>query len=55
VIRQLRLSTGAVETIPAVAPDGGDVAMPLREAFDYALAPAELFRHVIEVRPLHSE
>ena len=24
--------TGEAETIPAVAPDGGDVAMPLREA-----------------------
>ncbi|MFF7945044.1 alpha/beta hydrolase [Nocardia gamkensis] len=33
--RQRRLSTGFVETIPAVAPDGGDVAMPLREAFEY--------------------
>jgi uncharacterized protein len=33
--RQRRLSTGAVEKIPAVAPDGGDVAMPLREAFEY--------------------
>jgi len=29
------LETGVVETIPAVAPDGGDVAMPLREAFEY--------------------
>jgi uncharacterized protein len=27
--------TGEAETIPAVAPDGGDVAMPLREAYDY--------------------
>ncbi len=27
--------TGKAETIPAVAPDGGDVAMPLREAYDY--------------------
>lgn len=33
--RQRRLDTGAVETIPAVAADGGDVAMPLREAFEY--------------------
>jgi len=33
--RQRRLSTGDVETIPAVAADGGDVAMPLREAFEY--------------------
>ena len=23
------------ETIPAVAPDGGDVAMPLREAYEF--------------------
>jgi fermentation-respiration switch protein FrsA (DUF1100 family) len=27
--------TGEVETIPAVAPNGGDVAMPLREAYEY--------------------
>jgi uncharacterized protein len=27
--------TGVVETIPAVAADGGDVAMPLREAYEY--------------------
>jgi fermentation-respiration switch protein FrsA (DUF1100 family) len=27
--------SGVTETIPAVAPDGGDVAMPLREAYDY--------------------
>jgi uncharacterized protein len=27
--------TGAAETIPAVAPDGGDVAMPLREAYEF--------------------
>ena len=33
--RQRRLDTGVVETIPAVAADGGDVAMPLREAFEY--------------------
>jgi fermentation-respiration switch protein FrsA (DUF1100 family) len=26
---------GFAETIPAVAPDGGDVAMPVREAYDY--------------------
>src|SRR5262245_54790549 len=26
--------TGLAETIPAVAPDGGDVAMPLREAYE---------------------
>jgi uncharacterized protein len=30
---------GEVETIPAVAPDGGDVAMPLREAYDYYGTP----------------
>jgi fermentation-respiration switch protein FrsA (DUF1100 family) len=29
------LETGVVETIPAVAPDGGDVGMPLREAYDF--------------------
>ena len=28
-------ATGEVETIPAVGPDGGDVAMPLREAYDF--------------------
>ncbi|MFD0364421.1 alpha/beta hydrolase [Nocardia sp. GCM10030253] len=33
--RERRLSTGVVETIPAVAADDGDVAMPLREAFEY--------------------
>jgi fermentation-respiration switch protein FrsA (DUF1100 family) len=27
--------TGESETIPAVGPDGGDVAMPLREAFEF--------------------
>jgi fermentation-respiration switch protein FrsA (DUF1100 family) len=29
------LATGEAETIPAVAPDGGDVAMPLREAYEF--------------------
>jgi hypothetical protein len=28
-------ATGVVDTIPAVAPDGGDVAMPLREAYEF--------------------
>jgi fermentation-respiration switch protein FrsA (DUF1100 family) len=28
-------ATGAAETIPAVAPEGGDVAMPLREAYEF--------------------
>jgi uncharacterized protein len=27
--------TGNAETIPAVAPDGGDVAMPLKEAYEF--------------------
>jgi fermentation-respiration switch protein FrsA (DUF1100 family) len=27
--------TGSIETIPAVGADGGDVAMPLREAYEY--------------------
>jgi uncharacterized protein len=27
--------TGVAETIPAVAPDGGDVAMPMREAYEF--------------------
>ena len=31
--------TGAAETIAAVAPDGGDVAMPLREAYEYYGTP----------------
>jgi fermentation-respiration switch protein FrsA (DUF1100 family) len=31
--------TGEVESIPAVAPDGGDVAMPLREAYEYYGTP----------------
>jgi fermentation-respiration switch protein FrsA (DUF1100 family) len=31
--------TGEVETIPAVAPDGGDVAMPLHEAYEYYGTP----------------
>jgi fermentation-respiration switch protein FrsA (DUF1100 family) len=31
--------TGTAESIPAVAPDGGDVAMPLREAYDYYGTP----------------
>ncbi|GAB2513623.1 alpha/beta hydrolase [Nocardia heshunensis] len=33
--RERRLATGEVETIPAVAADNGDVAMPLTEAFEY--------------------
>ena len=31
--------TGVAETIPAVAADGGDVAMPLREAYEYYGTP----------------
>jgi fermentation-respiration switch protein FrsA (DUF1100 family) len=31
--------TGIAERIPAVAPDGGDVAMPLREAYDFYGTP----------------
>jgi fermentation-respiration switch protein FrsA (DUF1100 family) len=31
--------TGVAETIPAVAPDGGDVAMPLREAYEFYGTP----------------
>ncbi|MFE9580124.1 alpha/beta hydrolase [Nocardia sp. NPDC006044] len=31
--------TGVSETIPAVAPDGGDVGMPLREAYEYYGTP----------------
>ena len=31
--------TGIAETIPAVAAEGGDVAMPLREAFEYYGTP----------------
>jgi fermentation-respiration switch protein FrsA (DUF1100 family) len=31
--------TGEAETIPAVAPGGGDVAMPLREAFEFYGTP----------------
>ena len=31
--------TGAAETIPAVASDGGDVAMPLREAYEFYGTP----------------
>jgi uncharacterized protein len=33
------LETGRAETIPAVAPDGGDVAMPLREAYEFYGTP----------------
>jgi uncharacterized protein len=29
------IETGEAETIPAVGPDGGDVAMPLREAYEF--------------------
>ena len=36
--RRWRL-TGEAETIPAVAPDGGDVAMPLREAYEFYGTP----------------
>lgn len=31
--------TGVAETIPAVAPDGGDVGMPLREAYEFYGTP----------------
>lgn len=31
--------TGDAETIPAVGPDGGDVAMPLREAYEFYGTP----------------
>jgi fermentation-respiration switch protein FrsA (DUF1100 family) len=31
--------TGDAETIPAVAPEGGDVAMPLREAYEFYGTP----------------
>jgi len=31
--------TGVAETIPAVAPEGGDVAMPLREAYEFYGTP----------------
>ena len=31
--------TGVAETIPAVAPDGGNVAMPLREAYEFYGTP----------------
>jgi len=33
------LETGEAETIPAVAADGGDVAMPLREAYEFYGTP----------------
>jgi uncharacterized protein len=32
-------ATGEADTIPAVAPDGGDVAMPLREAYEFYGTP----------------
>ncbi len=31
--------TGIADTIPAVAPDGGDVGMPLREAYEFYGTP----------------
>ena len=34
-----RRETGEAETIRAVAPDGGDVAMPLREAYEFYGTP----------------
>jgi hypothetical protein len=36
--RQWR-AAGVAETIPAVGPEGGDVAMPLREAYEYYGTP----------------
>lgn len=36
---QVWRETGVAETIPAVAPDGGDVGMPLREAYEYYGTP----------------
>ena len=34
-----KCETGDAETIRAVAPDGGDVAMPLREAYEFYGTP----------------
>ncbi|PXX71049.1 hypothetical protein DFR70_101470 [Nocardia tenerifensis] len=36
---QVWRETGVAEQIPAVAPDGGDVGMPLREAYEYYGTP----------------
>jgi len=37
--------TGSAEAIPAVAPDGGDVAMPLREAYEFYGTPRGAVRN----------
>lgn len=39
--------TGEAETIPAVAPDGGDVAMPLREAYEFYGTPRGQVRNYV--------
>jgi uncharacterized protein len=39
--------TGVAETIPAVAAEGGDVAMPLHEAFEYYGTPRGAFANYV--------
>jgi fermentation-respiration switch protein FrsA (DUF1100 family) len=48
-------ATGEVETIPAVGPDGGDVAMPLREAYEFYGTPrgaVDNYRNAFAVQSL---
>lgn len=39
--------TGIAETIPAVAPEGGDVGMPLREAYEFYGTPRGAVRNYV--------
>jgi fermentation-respiration switch protein FrsA (DUF1100 family) len=48
-------ATGEAETIPAVGPDGGDVAMPLREAYEFygtARGAVDNYRNAFAVQSL---
>jgi fermentation-respiration switch protein FrsA (DUF1100 family) len=46
--------TGEAETIPAVGPDGGDVAMPLREAYEFYGTPRGQVPNYVNAYAVHS-
>ena len=46
--------TGIAETIPAVAPGGGDVAMPLREAYEFYGTPRGAVRNYVNAFAVQS-
>jgi uncharacterized protein len=47
-------ATGIAETIPAVAADGGDVAMPLREAYEFYGTPRGAVRNYVNAFAVQS-